>query len=189
MESLQQNKVLTDLQEKQAKESIKAQKQDVRIAKKGEEAQRSPLQKLISYVELGGIILLIGVFRKPLLKLGSKVFKDIDTEAVKVDNKLKSAIISAEIALRKAIVESYLMDPIQCYRIGPGVYEQLIINGDWHENIYTHFDSLPTTVPTQFNIGTGTGAIGVTNSLLRGLSVQLIGILDYLIISGQDLNN
>ena len=187
MENASNNRVFTNLQEKQEKESIKAQKQEVKIEKKGEETSRSPLEKLISYVELAGIFFLIAKFKKPLKKLGSKLFGDIESEIIRVDDALKNAIHTAELALRKAIITQYMLDPIQCYRIGPGIYENLVINGNWNTTIYTHLDSVPASVPGQFNIGTGSGSIGVSSSMVRGLSIQQLGILEYLLASGQKL--
>lgn len=185
MESLNENRVLEDLQEKEAREQIRSQKREAKEAAK--EAEGSPLRRLVSYIEFGGIIVLVGAFRKPLAFLAQKIFRDVEKEVIVVDEKLKAAIESAEISIRQKIINQYLLDPIQCYRLGGELYTQLVNNAAWPSTIYTHLDSIPSSVSSTFVIGTGIGSITATPNLARCLSVQLLGIVDSLLITGQNL--
>lgn len=195
MESLGQNSVLKEAENKETRQKTKTEKEqdkalkvEAKSAKKEALDSESPLKRLISYIELGGILLLVGYFRKPLIKLGEKIFSDIEDETQKITSKIKASIESEETQVRNLIIESYFMDPIQAYRIGGTVYEELIINADWANTIYGHLDPIPAEVDPKFIIGTGGGSLTVRNTLSRALSLQIIGLSEYMIANGQDLS-
>ena len=177
---------------KEAKTQEKIQKKEAKVQEKEEKKEArdstTPLKKLISLVEIGALGFLLSRFRKPLETLGKKILTNIEEEAVAVKDTLQQDFITAELALRKAIVNNYLLDPIICYKLGPELYNQLVVNANWHTTIYTSYDPIPATVSAQFTVGTGDGALTATPILCKGISLQVLALCEYLIASGQDLN-
>lgn len=184
MESLASKEVIEQIRTE--KETAKDDSKEARAAKLA--AQTSPLRKVVNLAELGAIGYLLYYFRKPLKTIGHKVFEEIDKEVIKITEAIKIKIMTDELALRKAIVNNYLLDPIQAYRLGPSLYNELITNAGWHLNIYTTYDAIPASVSPTFTIGTGSGAITVSSTLVKGLSVQILALCEYLIASGQPLD-
>jgi len=172
-------------QRKEAKVQEKTEKEAAKDAKKAADDSRSPLQKIISIVEVGALLALLSVFRKPLETVGTKVLKDIAAEAITIADTLTQDFINAELALRSVIVTNYLLDPVLCYKIGPQLYQQLVVNANWHKQIYTKYDPIPASVDAVFTIGTGSGAVSAGPELCKGISLQILALCEYLILSGQ----
>lgn len=146
--------------------------------------------RLLTLIELGGIALIIHLFRRPLKHLVRDIARELEIGAVVIKDGLKKIgdqIEADEKALRSKIIAAYHEDPILMHKIGPQLWEQLT-NADWANEIYSEKSAIPSAVEDNFIVGTGRGATTLRSTIVRGISVQHLAIAKWLVGNSADLN-
>lgn len=149
-------------------------------------------KRLITLIELGAVGLLVYVLRKPLEHFAGRVAADIYKGLHVIKDGLKDGftdVEKAETDIRAYVRDTWLRDPILMHKLGPGLYRELILNAAWDTTIHSPDGSYPGRVADLFVAGTGRGAFQLRGSIVYGVSIQILALIQWFIGNSADLQS
>jgi hypothetical protein len=168
--TLRAQRELAEEQERAARRSLRGRATAGARAAGGAAARRaarrigkSPLKDIVDYAEIAGIVALLWALRKPIVRATKWIEDKIRNHAEKAESEWRTK----EQAARKAVVDTYLKDPVFARKIGGEMYTQLVVNGKWDEQYYRLTDPPPAAMAAQFSVGSGKGRVSVTAEIVH----------------------
>jgi hypothetical protein len=155
-------------QETTEREEGRAAKEEARAQKKEARDERSPIQDIVDYAEVAGLVGLMFLLRKPLKKAVDWVLEKMKKHVEKVEEEA----IKAELAAREKVVQTYLLDNIYGPKIGGEMYRQLILNGRWTTAYIPLKVPPPAEMAPQFVVGSGSGRVTLTAEAVHLFAIE-----------------
>lgn len=169
------------VQEQSEQKEAAAAEAQARAAKRAAREERSPVQDVVDYVELAGVLALLYFLRRPIEKVLDWVLKKMRVHAEILEDKARIA----EMEARQRVVETYLLDPIYGPKIGGNMYTQLVLEGGWTSTYYKLTEPPPARMAPQFVVGSGPGTEVVTAEIIHMFAIEAEALFRWLVVRGK----
>lgn len=138
----------------------------------------------IELIIIGGIIYLL---RKPLGKVLRKLTGLIEQAIENQVERVEEKLLEWEMKQRLKVYNTYFQNPYYGAFMGGELYQQLIVNGQWHIRYTSIKNPPPSAMKPVFIVGTGLASYWTDSNLIHLTSLEMEALIRFLVEGSGDV--